>query len=119
MRIPLTRNSGDESPIAWWEYFFIPVLLAVFLIVIVPLTVWALFCGFVYPDQHLTKLDWGTAREQELAKRYRRYTWRAPFWRRVWNVMTCYPCRKRKFKWQQLFSTFLGIEQPIDRKNGQ
>ncbi|MGA2498163.1 MAG: hypothetical protein ABSH20_10500 [Tepidisphaeraceae bacterium] len=32
MRIPLTRSAGDETPIAWWEYLFAPIIMPLFLL---------------------------------------------------------------------------------------
>jgi hypothetical protein len=88
MRVPLIRSRGDESPIEWWEWLFAPLLYAVLLLAVPPLVVVSLGAAFLYPDQHLSELDFGTPREQALAERYRRFTRRVPVWRRVWRVCT-------------------------------
>jgi hypothetical protein len=97
MRIPTVRFRGDETPIARWEWFFSPVVTAVFLLLLVLYTPVALFFAFLYPDQHYTHLDWGSPREQVLAERYRRFTRRVGFGRRAVNACT-YLFRKQRHR---------------------
>jgi hypothetical protein len=32
MRIPLVRSGGDDTPTAWWEWLFAPVMMPLFLV---------------------------------------------------------------------------------------
>ena len=84
MRIPIYRAPGDETPTAWWEWPFFPltcVVLVVYAIAIVLLlgilTVLTLLASpyfLLYPDHLTREYDFGTGRQQEVMRRYRRFT---------------------------------------------
>jgi hypothetical protein len=102
MRIPLYRGAGDERPTAWWEWPFFPlacVVLVVYGVLIVTLlgvlAVLSIPYFALYPDRHASDYDFGTARQQELMRRYRRFTARVSLRRRCLRVLTFY-CRANR-----------------------
>ncbi len=48
MRFPLVRTGSDESPIAWWEWLFAPVILPLFFIFLSVMAVVSVPLEFVY-----------------------------------------------------------------------
>jgi hypothetical protein len=48
MRIPLFRSGGDETPYAWWEWLFAPIMMPLFFIVLFVLAVASIPVEFVY-----------------------------------------------------------------------
>lgn len=102
MRIPLYRASGDTTPIAWWEWPFFPAAVVLFavcgVVVIALLGALALLSipyFALYPDRHACDYDFGTEQQQEVMRRYRRFTSRVSLPRRAWRVLTFY-CRSKR-----------------------
>ena len=93
MRVPLMRFGGADSPIAWWEWLFAPLVGAI--------TIPRLFVAaglsipyfMVYPDHHAHKWDFGTEEQQKVMRRYRRFASRVSFWRRCARVLA-FPFRR-------------------------
>lgn len=48
MWIPLVRSRGDESPIAWWEWLFAPIIMPMFFIFLSVMAVVSVPVEFVY-----------------------------------------------------------------------
>jgi hypothetical protein len=48
----------------------------------------------IYPENQAYDYDFGTKRQQEVMRRFRRYVARVPFWRRCLRVVT-FPCRRK------------------------
>jgi hypothetical protein len=48
MRIPLVRSGGDDTPIAWWEWLFAPVLMPVFFLFLLVAAVVSVPLEFLY-----------------------------------------------------------------------
>jgi hypothetical protein len=48
MRMPLVRSGGDETPIAWWEWLFAPLLMPLFFVALLVLAVVSIPVEFVY-----------------------------------------------------------------------
>ena len=66
MRIPLQRSWGNETPIAWWELLFTPVVLAYLcltLLLRIPYLV-------VYPERQAFDLDFGSEPQRKLIDQY-------------------------------------------------
>jgi hypothetical protein len=51
MRMPLVRRGDDNTPIAWWEWLFAPILMPLFLVWMVLLAVLSFPVGLVYSFQ--------------------------------------------------------------------
>lgn len=48
MRIPLTRAGGDETPIAWWEWLFAPIMMPLFFVFLLVMAVVSIPVELVY-----------------------------------------------------------------------
>jgi hypothetical protein len=48
MRIPLVRSGGDETPIAWWEWLFAPIMMPLFFIFLLVMAIVSVPVEFVY-----------------------------------------------------------------------
>ncbi|MGL6072993.1 MAG: hypothetical protein ACRC8S_02405 [Fimbriiglobus sp.] len=46
--MPLVRSGGDESPIAWWEWLFAPIMMPLFIIFLLVMAVVSVPLEFVY-----------------------------------------------------------------------
>jgi hypothetical protein len=90
----LIRSIADESPIAWWEWLFAPLVWAISIPLLFVAAGLSIPYFMVYPDRHAHVYDFGTKRERELMSRYRRFTSRISVWRRLSRVLTCY-CGRR------------------------
>lgn len=57
MRIPLVRSGSDETPIAWWEWLFAPILMPLFFIFLLVMAIVSVPVEFVYRlrQQHQEK----------------------------------------------------------------
>lgn len=95
MRIPIIRFGSDETPIAWWEWLFAPLVYAALLAMALPVAAVSIALAVLYPERHYNKLDRGTPREQELVRRYRRFASQVSVWRRAWRALTFYPYRQQ------------------------
>jgi hypothetical protein len=96
--VPLIRSVGDDTPIAWWEWLFAPLAPLVWVTTIPLLFVLAglsIPYFMVYSDRHVTVYDFGTERQLEIIRRYRRYTARVSFWRRCGRVLA-FPFQRRR-----------------------
>lgn len=86
MRIPTVRFKGDDAPIARWEWLFYPLVflaMLAFLCVLAVAEIAFVPYFLLYPERCLCEYDWGTEREREVARRYREFTSRVPFWARL------------------------------------
>jgi hypothetical protein len=90
----MIRFGGDNSPTAWWEWLFAPLVWAI----VIPLLFMAAGLSIpyfmVYPDRHAHQYDFGTERQREVMWRYRRLTSRVSFWRRCVRVLA-FPFRRK------------------------
>jgi hypothetical protein len=68
MRIPLVRSGGDNTPIASWEYLFLPAIM----LFLFGLAVWSIPYFWLYPERHahVWDFDENQAHERSL-KRWR------------------------------------------------
>jgi hypothetical protein len=95
VRLPLIRKGNDGPPIAWWEWLFYPLLVVVVFVVMCVVCCVAPVYFTVYPERHAHEYDFGTEREQEVMRRYRRFASRVSFWRRCGRAVT-FPFRRRR-----------------------
>jgi hypothetical protein len=101
MRVPLTRSRGDETPIAWWEWLFTPVVVAAILLgclAMIPYYV-------LYPEREAFEWDAGTERQREIMTRLRRRAARLSIWKRLGRVLTLHWCRRtlvRRYRARQI-----------------
>ncbi len=101
MRIPLVRSWGDESPIAWWEWLFTPIVVAAFYLMVIAYILYFI----VYPERQAHEWDAGTESQQEFMSRFRRRAARLPLWKRLGRVLTLHWSRRklvRHFRARQL-----------------
>jgi hypothetical protein len=82
VRVPLIRFGQDDSPPAWWEWFFLPVVMPAAFAVLGAAALASIPYFAVYPDRHAHEYDFGTDRQREVMRRYRRYASRVSLWRR-------------------------------------
>jgi hypothetical protein len=97
MRMPLKRSWVDETPIAWWEWLFTPLVVAALLLYCLAMSVYFI----LYPERHAHEWDAGTERQREFMSRFRRRAARLPSWRRLGRVLTLHWCRRilvRRFR---------------------
>lgn len=95
MRVPLIRFGDDDRPNAWWEWFFFPVVVPVLFVLLSALALASIPYFAVFPDRHPHEYDFGTERQQEVMRRYRRYTSRVSVWRRCGRLVAL-PFRGRR-----------------------
>ena len=95
LRVPLIRFGGDDSPIAWWEWLFAPLVWVITIPLLFLAGVLSIPYSVVYPDHHAHEYDFGTERQQAVVRRYRRLTSRVSFWRRCGRVVA-FPFRRRR-----------------------
>lgn len=88
MRIPLIRSGRDNTPIAWWEWLFAPLVWTILLTLLFVLAGLSIPYFMLYPERHAHELDFGTPRQQETMRRYRRFAAQVSFWRRCGRVLT-------------------------------
>jgi hypothetical protein len=88
VRIPLIRSGRDNTPIAWWEWLFAPLVWTALLTLLLVLGVPSIPYYTLYPECHAHMLDYGTERQREVMRRYRRFAARVSFWRRCGHVLT-------------------------------
>ena len=48
MRIPLARFGSDETPIAWWEWLFAPIMIPLFFVFLLVAALVSVPLEFVY-----------------------------------------------------------------------
>jgi hypothetical protein len=95
VRLPLIRFGRDDRPIAWWEWLFLPVLMPTVGALLGIAAVLSVPYFVVYPDHHAHEYDFGTERQRELMRRYRRFASRVSFWRRCGRALA-FPFRRRR-----------------------
>jgi hypothetical protein len=93
--VPLIRFGNDERPLAWWEWLFFPIVLPLVMLLLSIAALLSIPYFALYPDRHATSYDFGTEEQQEVMRRYRRFTSRVPLWRRCCRVLTS-PFRRRR-----------------------
>ena len=99
--MPLLRSGPDEPPIEWWEWLFLPVIIAWFLVaiavfpVLVVAGVLSIPFALLYPERRFHQFDVGTERQVELMRRYRQFAARVPLWRRAGRAIA-FPFRRRR-----------------------
>ncbi len=87
MRIPLIRSGHDTTPIAWWGWFFAPLVWTILITLLFVLAGVSIPYFMLYPERHAHELDFGTERQREVMRRYRRFTARVSLWRRCGRVL--------------------------------
>lgn len=105
---------GDgDRPITWWGCLLAPwiwiIALPLMLIVAVLLIPYVL----VYPERRAHINDFGTDREREFMRRYRRYAARVSFWRRSGRVLA-FPFRWRRSHLPRNRPPNLAPDAPLD-----
>jgi hypothetical protein len=97
--MPLLRSGRGEPPIKWWEWLFLPFIIAWFIAAyaLFPLLVVCAVLlspfALLYPERRFHHYDMGTERQVELMRRYRRFAARVTFWRRAGRALA-FPFRR-------------------------
>lgn len=72
MRIPLVRSGGDDTPIAWWEWLFSPLMIMFVFFVGGVLALISIPYFALYPERHAHEWDFDdNATHQRLLARWR------------------------------------------------
>jgi hypothetical protein len=72
MRIPLVRFDGDDTPWAWWEYLFFPLMVMLLFIVGPALVIVSVPYCWLYPERLPNEWDRdGNAAHARAMKRWR------------------------------------------------
>ena len=95
MRLPLIRSEQDDRPLSWLEWPFMPVVVVLVFNLLSVLSLLAIPVYSLYPEYQAHGYDSGTPRQQELMRRYRRFTSRVSFWRRFGRALT-FPFRRKR-----------------------
>jgi hypothetical protein len=74
---------------------FFPLMVVAVLVFLGVLALVGIPYFMLYPDHHMHAYDEGTERQQAIMLRYRRFTSRVPFWRRVGRVLA-FPFRRKQ-----------------------
>jgi hypothetical protein len=84
MRIPIVRGCGNDSPIAWWEWLFAPIVYPLFIVWIVLMAIISVPYFWLYPENHMNCIDLdGTDEEMRQLADYRAYRARIGLLRRL------------------------------------
>src|SRR4051794_13118809 len=97
MRIPLVRSGGDETPIAWWEWLFTPVVVMLVFVVGGALAIVSIPYFWLYPDRHMHQWNGDPAHTRSLENWRSSYA-RLTFFGRVRRNWTRWRRRSRSAK---------------------
>jgi hypothetical protein len=97
MRLPLCRFNGDQTPVAWWEWIFAPIVMLFLIPLLLLGAILSIPYYTLYPERHAHEYDLGTGRQRELMRRYRSRAARVTLPQRIgWAFLSPYRLWRKK-----------------------